>query len=231
MDNITRLQLSAFVQTHIEPNDSGDLQFLMNEFNKLGTYTLLPSPVMTQTVDILTQQPKNISQLAFFTTNQSCQIMCFDNRIDITLNQIGKENEISFDFAQKALQIIMEKYSIYANRFALNVDIINPSFSEDFRQQELKSIFNGYFNEKNILDWATNVVIRENITINNTNEELNIITTLNTLQEMNTNKRVMGSHLDISTAPENTTYRLKHEHIKEFSDTAFSFADKIVKSI
>lgn len=231
MDNITRLQLSAFVQTHIEPNDPKDLQFLMNEFNNLDIYTLLPSPMLIQTVDVLTQQPKNTSQLAFFTPDQSCQIVCLDNRIDITLNQIGKGSEISFDFAQKALQIIMRKYSIYANRLALNVDTINPSFSGDFRKQELKSVFSEYFKEKSIIDWATNVVIRENITINNTNEELNIITTLNTIQNINTNERAIACHLDVSTAPENSTYRLKEEHIKEFSDKAFSFADEIAKSI
>ncbi len=233
MSFVLNAQLSVFCNVRIEP-DPENITALLTEINKLGQYVLLPNLITGQNIDLAAKQVKNITNLAFVTTDQSCQIVCMDNRIDVTINSNPDNPELSLEesveYANRVLKIIMDKYSIMGNRLALNTSILSNNCSdsfEDLRIMQKMYVPMDYYKGKEVAEWATRINSRILINIGPTTENLNVITDLNAVEDTaGGNKRIL-CHADINTLAENTGYRFNWEKLSDFSAEVLKIAHSI----
>ena len=219
MGAILSIQLSAFSNKKIIPSTE-NITFMMNDLKRITGVDYLPSIINTQKVDIPTGNIEIVPNLSFFTADRKSQIICPENRIDCNFfYEINEQATVDRDykFAENILQEIMEKATILANRLALNVNFVSKvcDGSSKFEKQVMHIV--PFYQEKTLKEWSSRTNGKGKITINDCEEELNVITEYNhSNQQINGEKRIV-CHSDINTIHENTDYRFSYNNIDSFA--------------
>lgn len=236
MSIIVSVQLSVFSNSRIEPLPE-NITSLMSDLNSLGNYVFLPSVMTGQNFDLISKQLKNVTNLAFFSTDQLCQIVCFDNRIDVTINNhpngSGLDLNKSLAFAKCAMKIVQNKNGILGNRLALNIHILCDAYTGSFSKTIYGKEFYvplAYYKDKELNEWSTRTNARVHLCVGTTSELSNIITDLTIVEEGNGNQRVL-CHLDINTLAENQGLRFNSENLDLFISDAAGITMEIKKNI
>lgn len=221
MGVLMNVQLTAFSNNRIEPT-TAIIELLLKELNSLGGYAFLPNMITGQNIDIAAGTIKPVNNLSFLTIDQTVQIVCMNERIDVIFNG-NKDNQDTtiedfLEFAEKALAFVMKQNNVYSNRLAINISLLSDVFEKELRDTKLgKKLCNtlDFYNDGEIEEWLTRTNSRRCINMPQ-NEVLNVITELSVVKENVTNNKRFLCHMDINTIQENAGYRFAFSDLNCF---------------
>lgn len=154
-----------------------------------------------------------------------------EGKSNININEFIKDTKIIFKILSK---IINNK----ANRISLITTYLNDS---DIKKQYDKYIKpDGFFKDKDVFEWNSRSVVRENLDINGAQEEINIVCNIykangviSSILHTPTNFKFDGvlTEIDINTIPEKIEFRIDDKFIDTFYDTAILRKNSIEESI
>ena len=222
MANFMDIQFSVFGNfKEIEATHENIMRLMM----ELKDFKLLPSTFVNQNINIDTKEVESENRISFVSMDQSFKLVINSERVDFTYNsnKIEKSNDTvfineKFTYFYEVYLALFKTLEIKGNRLAVNINllgdrIINNSVAEYFNNN-IKAF--KFYKDKNISDWNYSTTAKSFITINNLNEELNIITNLNTISNIDNLEKRLLCHFDINTVKENTNERFINENINDF---------------
>ena len=204
----------------------------------LGSFKLLPTTVVNQNINIDTNEIESENRISFISMDQVFKIVIDSERVDFTydLKQIEKSDDSTFinekfTYFNEVYLKLFEILEIKGNRLAINVTLlgdksIDNSVTEYFNQNIRP--FNFYSNKK-ISDWNYSTTGKSSININNNEEELNIITSLSTITNINSSEKRLLCHFDINTIKESTSNRFINKDINDFLDNLKPILEELIK--
>ena len=229
MGSVLKIQLSAFSNKRIVPS-ANNIAIIMPKLKEISGIEFLPSVVNSQKIDISTGMIENVSNLSFLSADSTGQVICSDNRLDCIINVSADHQDVveeRFNTTSAILQFLMEATNTVANRLALNVTFVSDICNENsvFEKQVMHVV--PFYQNRIIKEWSSRVNAEGTMTINNIEENLNIITEYSRGIEPNTMKTRILCHSDINTVAENRDFRFEHDAIDLFEKKEKSIFEEI----
>ncbi len=201
---------------------------LPNTFQEIGAQGLTPTP-----------------RLWLNTPNNEWAIHFASNRIDIEQNPVdenGSNIGSSSDFKNTAHEYftrILSEFNKKFNRISLVTSGLTKQFSEDKLNEICQKLFVliPKYIDNPPFEWNSRLVSRQNITIDDLKEVLNIITNINRIrgQIINNNKILEFDRIELSieinTIAENPELRFTNNSLQGFFDKAISIQDGLLTEI
>ena len=235
MSILKDVQFSIFTNSRIEPTTEL-VNSLLTDINAIKKYEFVPNLITNKNVDLIANTIQTNNNISFVTLDQSVNIACMNERIDVTIRDINNSLDNNLDdyiaFARSALVLIMEKTHVYSNRLAINVSYLSKEVS-DFIQntgvgKKLCKTLDFYKNQT-LVEWSTRANVRKCIRLDN-DELLNIITDISSVIDNHSGKNRFLCHMDINTVYENTGYRFSSANIEQFEREVLPIINEIKKN-
>lgn len=232
MATVLNYQLTIFGTYSIEPSPD-TITLLMNAINKATGELFLPNLISGQQVEIPSNRITTISNLGYVTQNQKYNISILNERIDINYHRVDNSDlGISdfYQFAVKALSAIMQECSLKSNRLAANIQVLANAIHEPLIPDLGKKLVASaeYYDDKPFVEWSTRINSISFVQIDNIEEKLNTILSINTAVENPSQRQALLYHLDINTVPQNTTLRFCNTSLAEFTTNVTPIIEKIL---
>ena len=234
MSKLLNIQLSAFVNNHIDHTNVVDLMTELNNINP--DVTLLPNIIQGQNIDIIKGEMTNRFNISFVSPDNAIRVICMDERIDCNLS-FEKIDPLSIDesldYMGKVLKTILSKYNMPSNRLAININELSNITIEENTDIRECSVSNNilttldYYNEKNLIEWSTRCNSQVPVKISKKDDVLNVITDISSVINTATKAKKFLLHSDINTIPEHMNFRFNHNDIDSF----VAVVGEIIKSI
>lgn len=228
-------QLSIFGKYAIVPSPE-TITTLMSKINQETQQTLLPNVINSQQLEIPLNRITNVSNLGFISQNQQYGITILNERIDVNYNKVDDSNvamENFYDFAIKALTAIIDYSGVDSNRLAMNIHKVCKMKNFDNLEKCGKFLFKSarYYNDKRLIEWAMRTNANVDITINELQETLNVITDVSSGQDVTGQKAVVIFHIDINTLQQNQNMRFKKVALEPFVRNATAIASELIADV
>lgn len=227
-------QLSIFGDYEIRPTPE-NITEVMKIVNEAVDLIFLPSLITGQRIDLPDSGIRTMSNLGLVTQDQMYNIAILDDRIDINYNKQNgnfKDTDIDdfYKMASKIITAIMNQLKVRARRLAINLQMLIDTLAEDnILELGKKMIAQPVFAEnKPTLEWSSRLNVLVDIPILGKQEELNVITDINTARAIADQKLVLLYHIDINTFPKKTDLRFNESAIIDFLDGATPVAKQAV---
>lgn len=222
MSAILSIQLSAFGNKKITPN-AENISRLMPKLKEFSEIEFLPNIINTQKIDIETGSIENLPNLSFVSIDNKSQVVCTENRIDCIFKfDLTKQSgtDLRFDTSSKIISFIMQNGSVVANRLALNVTHLSDTCNGNsvFEKQVMHTV--PFYQGKNIKEWSSRINAFGQMSINNSTENLNIITEYTHASQSTSGETRIVCHTDINTVAENKDFRFEYATFDEFVSQA-----------
>ena len=228
-------QLSVFGNYTISPTPD-TISTLMGKINDTTQKTFLPNIINSQQIELPSNKITTLSNLGFVSQDQKFSIAILNERIDINYSRID-DSDIDirsfYEFAVKALVVIIEHSGIVSNRLAINIHQVNEVESFEKLKVLGKSLIKTptYYNDKNYEEWSLRTNSNFGVTITDNQEILNIITELSSTQNTSSQKAGVLCHVDINTLQYNQNLRFGVTELNPFVESALNIASNILNDI
>lgn len=183
-----------------------------------------------------------VPMLEFISNSKNINLRLSRERIEIikpfSVNERGEKTEYDeIEFLEQVKEIqkkLLSYYKVNGSRisYVINSGKTNAEKINEVKQKVVSDYF--YKNEESF-EWGSRSAIKEKFTINDSDEEINVITSLN--YNSDRIKIAIGSsaidiyglmyNIDINTSPNNMQTRINDKFIDEFYEQAKKLADKI----
>lgn len=176
------------------------------------------------------------------TNNENVAIL--GNRIDYEFQYdqdyiLGKtEIEEILTKIRDVYSFLFDNFSVKSNRLAVNIDCYAIPKESDFKSILSKFLTPvDFINSNDYVDYSVRALIRKISAINGSQENFNIISTINlgdfNIAEKDEVKHMNGFvvHSDINTAAENIIYRFSTESISPFIEQAYEWWQDSLKGL
>lgn len=230
-------QLSIFGDYNIEPTPQ-KMTEIMNTVNETGDMIFLPSLITGQRIDSPNGLVQTTSNLGWVTQDQMYNIAILDDRIDINYNKQNNnltDSDIDefYKMASKLMVALMSNLDVKARRLAVNLQMLIDTLTEDaiLKLSEKMIACPIFAKEKPKLEWSYRLNVMGDISIQGKQEELNIITDINTARAIADQKLVLLYHIDINTFPKKTDLRFTKDAIAEFVGGTLPMAKQVLTDV
>lgn len=232
MSSLMNLQLSFFHNNHIEPNIN-IIDNLGKELNSINSsFSFLPSIITSHNINFDTGKVNSINNISFITQNRMSQIVFLDNRIDILINNNNRDNDIFEKYTNicvQALSKITQTLKLNSNRLSLNINLISNNLKEDELETKLKGkqcCLLSFYTNTPLVEWMTRMNRKENILLEQ-EEQLNVITEISFVKDIDNKENRFLCHVDINTVFENQIFRFNYNSINNFVEKTLPIAKSI----
>ena len=192
--------------------------------------------------NIMNNSPIITPMLEFISRNSNISIQICNDRINIVkpfqINEQGNKVDYNENDFIKAVKDIQKKLLGYYDIKGSRISYVVNFCKKDERQIEIvknKVVSDYFYKSQDTFEWSSRSAVKEIFNINNNNEEINVITSLN--YNPNRLKIAIGKNvveiyglmynIDINTSPINMQTRIDSNFIDEF----YSQALRLLKSI
>ena len=180
--------------------------------------------------------------IEFMSSNYKFNIQICNDKINIIkpfeINEKGNKveyNDIDFINIVKDVQKkLLNYFNVHGNRISYVVNFCKNK-EDDIEKVKQKVVSDYFYNSEKSFEWNARSAIKENFTIKNVNEEINVITSLS--YTPNRIKIAIGKNaldiyglmynLDINTSGNNMQTRIDSDFIDEFYNQALELIKKI----
>ena len=235
MSMVLNYQLSVFGSFKITPKPE-TITELMPKMNLHPDIMLLPNVVTGQQIEIPTNNITITSNLNFVSTKQQYVVSITDERIDVNYNRVNDEEiniEQFYSFAISILTVLLDFTGTKATRLAVNIQYVYNFSSfplmHDFGKKVIKEV--PYYSDKELSEWSIRLNSESEIKIGEYDEMVNVITDVNSAQDITGKKPAVLFHIDINTSPKNSTSRFDSVSLKSFVDNALERASEIYTGV
>lgn len=228
-------QLSILGQYSISPTPE-IVTTLMTAINRETNEVFLPNIINCQQIEIPSNKITIRPNLGFVSQDQKYSIIMLNDRIDINYNRIPNidiEMGGFYTLAKNALSAIMRDLNLFANRLAINVQMLLEFEDTDKLRDLGKDLIKGaqYYSDKVFCEWSTRINSQSSIQIADGCEKINVIAEISTAQAIQEQKPAILYHIDINTLPLNTGMRFNYESISPFVESAMPVARQLINDI
>lgn len=235
MTTAINYQLSMFGTYSISPTPE-TIAELMPKINQNTQQAFLPNLISGQQIEIPANRVTTISNLGFVTQDQMYSISILNDRIDVTYNRVN-DVEISMDdfyaLALKIFATIFEAPGAISNRLAINIQEVCEMDNFEEMKRKGKDLLKpaAFYEEKALTEWSTRTNSQEIIQINESDENVNFITEISSAQDVTGQKAAILFHVDINTAPQNSSIRFNTGALSQFVKSVTPLAQGIVNDV
>lgn len=228
-------QLSMFGKYSIIPSPE-TITALMNKINQETQKVFLPNIINSQQIEIPANRITTIANLGFITQDQQYSITILNERIDINYNKVD-DSLISmkdfYDFAIKALYVIIGYSGVVSNRLAMNIQRVCEMESFADLRARGKALLKSatYYDDKELAEWSMRTNSQVDVQIKESQEKLNVITDISSGQDVTGQKAAVLFHVDINTLPQNQNMRFGEDSLEPFVREAASIATNLITDI
>lgn len=228
-------QLSIFGKFAITPSPEA-ITGLMSKINQETQQTLLPNMINSQQIEIPSNKITTVSNLGFVSQDQQYSITILNERIDINYNRVNDVTvsmDAFYSFAIKALTAIIDYSGILSNRLAMNIQQVCEMKNFSDLKMRGKSFVKtaAYYNDKDFSEWSLRTNGLVDITINESQETLNVITDISSGQDVSGQQAAILFHVDINTLPQNQNMRFGKQALEPFVQNAAAIASTIIADV
>lgn len=228
-------QLSMFGAFNITPSPD-TITLLMPKINQETQAIFLPSVINSQQIEIPSNRVTTIPNLAFITPDQQYNITILNERIDVTYFKINDADislEDFYEFAIKALSAIIECSGVISNRLAMNIQQVCEMKSSSALDSKGKALLKcaPYYADREFSEWSMRTNSQVGVQINESKEELNVITEVSSGRNVIGQKDVVLFHIDINTLSQNQNMRFGKGELNLFVQRAKSIAMPLIKEV
>ena len=185
-----------------------------------------------------------IQRLALFSGDGQEECIIGTNRMDYEIKVV--ENKEIDDSEMKvynerivvAFDTVFNKFSIASTRLALNTVSLLVDLSEDEVKSFIAKFSNPismYSDPTQVSEWATHLMIRNDVVFGKSSETINIITDISRIKAQKKGTDILKDafhiSLDINTIAEKSAPRFVADEIKEFLDLVGSARKSIIDDI
>lgn len=218
------------------------MQFFLNSFGKKD---LIPSVFQEYQIEADIQKAMPVQRVSLISSDNKEQVTISSNRIDYQV-MVNDDTKLDAQYRdginQKVCNIyetIFKYFKKQSTRLALNAESlvvdISPEEVSDFMSKYSNPI--AIFNENQMFEWSTRLVVKESRPINGQKETINIIaviakTMINKVEEdQTTNLDGFKINIDINTIAENELSRFSKPDIEDFVKISTGLWDNIIEEM